>query len=207
MREHLANLVYPVFQHGLRVKDALEQREPLDLANEQARLRGLLKSDMLEGDEGTESDRFLGIRYGLVCWLDEVFILDSPWKAEWTERKLEQALYGISERAWKFWEQARMAEARGNADALEVFFLCVMLGFRGDLRDEPQRLKAWREQAQAQIARARPEFAPPPAQQPPTNVPPLEGAARRQKMVVAWAVSLLLLTPVVVFLLVSGLGR
>src|SRR5947209_13972033 len=85
---------------------------------------------------------FLGVRYALACWLDELLILNSPWSAAWNERKLEAALYGTNDRAWKFWEQAELAAARPTTDALEGFFLCVVLGFRGELGLEPERFAA-----------------------------------------------------------------
>ena len=77
----------------------------------------------------SEPTRFLGVRYGLTCWLDELFILYSPWERLWNERKLEASLYGTNDRAWRFWEQARLAESRAGSSALEVFYLCVILGF------------------------------------------------------------------------------
>ena len=42
-------------------------------------------------------------------WLDELFILYSSWESAWNERKLEGSLYGSNDRAWRFWEQARIA--------------------------------------------------------------------------------------------------
>src|SRR5205807_5159764 len=87
-------------------------------------------------DEATEAgDRFLGVRYALACWLDEFFILNTPWEKKWNERKLEVELYGTNDRAWKFWRQAELALALPQDDAVEAFFLCVMLGFRGQYRD------------------------------------------------------------------------
>jgi len=210
MREHLANLVYPVFQHGLRLQALLEQGDTPDLSQEQARLRGLLKADSLEGDPPSDGgDRFLGIRYALACWLDEILILDSPdWvKKWWREKRLEEALYSTNDRAWKFWVQAAIAEGRGQTDAVEVFFLGVMLGFRGDRRAQPERLREWREAAESQIHSARHEFILPASLQPPTYVPPLLGVGRKQRMLLAAAVSLILLTPALVVILILQLNR
>src|SRR5262245_47739023 len=108
MREEIANLVHPILSYGVDLRAKLGRDEPLDLKNEQAVLRGLLKSDAQArawtdyGGEATEgspagdseggSERFLGIRYALVCWLDEIMIVDSPWKQAWSERSLEVAL-------------------------------------------------------------------------------------------------------------------
>jgi type VI secretion system protein ImpK len=214
MRKEIADLVYPVVNYALQLKDRLNRGEELSLTNEQAELRGLLKSEAAakrwgeyagdapagfdDGSGRGPAEQFLGIRYALTCWLDEMFILDSPWKAEWNERKLEAALYGSNDRAWKFWEQARKAEARPEKDALEVFFLCVMLGFRGDLREDPEALRSWREAAEAQIGRPREWTGPPDAQLPP-DVPPLEGAQKFQKMALTVGAVVLLLIPVGMF--------
>jgi type VI secretion system protein ImpK len=218
MRKEIAGLVYPVINYALRLKERVNRGEDLSLTNEQGELKGLLKSESAarrwgefagdapagggfdDGGRGP-AEQFLGIRYALTCWLDEIFILDSPWRAEWNERKLEAALYGSNDRAWKFWDQARKAEARPEKDALEVFFLCVMLGFRGDLRDDPEALRAWREAAEAQIGRPREWVGPPDAQLPP-DVPPLEGAQRFQRMALAVGAAVLLLIPAAMFYLV-----
>src|SRR6266446_4029510 len=111
MREEIANLVHPVLTYGLRLKDRLERGEALDFDAEQAALKGLLLGELEAkrvpefGGQSADSasmarmsmggrrnpDHFLGIRYALACWLDELFILDSPWERAWNERKLEEA--------------------------------------------------------------------------------------------------------------------
>ena len=35
---------------------------------------------------------FLGVRYALACWLDDIFILDSVWREQWNANKMEYAL-------------------------------------------------------------------------------------------------------------------
>src|SRR5207237_236794 len=109
MREEIANLVHPVLAYGLRLKGRLDRGEEANLETEQATLRGLLLSEGearrwadFGGEAPTERtisppaedgvrrpERFLGVRYALACWLDEIFVLDSPWGQEWNERKLE----------------------------------------------------------------------------------------------------------------------
>jgi type VI secretion system protein ImpK len=215
MQEQIANLVHPVFNHGLRVRERLDRGESPDLDTEQAALKGLLLSDLearrwpdfggdnLDGRSLSSSrisdptrrsaDTFLGIRYALVCWLDELFI-DSPWGRTWNEQKLETQLYGTNIRAELFWEQARRAEARPGSDALEVYFLCVMLGFRGELRDQPERLQAWVGTAQTRIARSQgKELTLPPEHEPLTFVPPRHGLERLQRMVLVATVTMLAL--------------
>lgn len=224
MREEIANLVHPVFTYGLRLKDRLERGESLEFASEQAALKGLLLGELEakrypefggQSQDGAtmarmsmggrrSPDVFLGIRYALACWLDEIFILDSPWERMWNERKLEEALYGTNDRAWFFWEQAQLAANRTGVDALEAFYLCVMLGFRGDYREKPDKLKTWVEASGKRIGREQgKEWSCPPELEPPMNVPPLHGRERLQRMVLIVAVFVFVLVPIVVFLLMS----
>src|SRR5262245_37365538 len=102
-------LVHTVLRHGIQLKDRLRKGEQFDLKNEQAVLKRLLLTDeqarqlpdfgsdapppMTQGElYGTpiareRGDAFLGVRYALVSWLDEMFLIDSPWDAEWNENK------------------------------------------------------------------------------------------------------------------------
>jgi type VI secretion system protein ImpK len=229
MRDEIANLVFPVFAHGMDLLARLEAGSRPDLELEQMELKRLLGTEVEArrlSDYGGDSmmghsvgapkaasparptDPFLGIRYALVCWLDELFILESPWSTDWNERKLEAALYGTNDRAWKFWDQAKRAETQPGSDSLEVFFLCVMLGFRGDLREEPTRLQAWVAGTQIRVAKSQAqEWAVPPELQPPTNVPPLRGRERLQRMVLVAGMILLILIPVTTVLLVIQFSR
>ena len=231
MQEDLGNLVYPLVARALEVKDRLAKGDALHLDAEQGALRGLLLTELEArrwADFGGEEERgptrivqsapgqeppprpaaFLGARYALVCWLDELFIVHSIWGEEWNERKLEVALYGSNERAWKFWEQARLAELRPTPDALEAYFLCVTLGFRGDLHEAPERLHAWVVANQARLTRVGPEDWPhPPELDPPVNVPPLRGRDRLGRVIYFGGLVLLFVLPVVVFALVQRLGQ
>jgi type VI secretion system protein ImpK len=199
MQDKIARHVHQVFGAGLEVKERLERGERPDFAVEHARLRGLLPGDSelrylpdYVGDAGGSasnprgsqagmrgSEAFLGIRYALACWLDEIFVVDSPWSAAWSEQTLEVALYGgSSQRAWRFWEQAKKAEARPGTDALEVYLWCVMLGFRGE---PPPDLKPaqWVESVRRRIlASQAQEFTLPPDRDLPTFVPQLRGRER-----------------------------
>lgn len=208
MQNAIASAVFPVLSHGIRLHERLKRGETPDFDAERAVLKGYLTNPEAsrwtdfggEGDSRSLSmtrrgDQFLGIRYALVSWLDEIFILDSPWGDLWNERKLETELYGTNIRAELFWEQARRAEGRPGIDALEVFFLCVMLGFRGDLVEQPQRLQEWAASVQARIARGQgQEWPMPPELDPPINVPPLHGREQVQRMVLIGGMLLLVVT-------------
>lgn len=177
-------LVYPVFRHGLRLKERLRLGK-FDMHQEQAELSRLVRNAEVAGPAeppGRSSEQYLGIGYPLLCWLDEMFIHDpaSPWRDEWRRSALEVARYGSAERAWKFWEQARLAEARSDEAALEVFYLCMMLGFRGDLRDEPQRLEEWRQRLESRLPQRAAAWPDKPIEKPipSPEVPPLRARDR-----------------------------
>jgi type IV/VI secretion system ImpK/VasF family protein len=228
MREEIAALVHPVIAHGLRLKERLDNGAQTSLAAEQAALTGKLQDPQGQrwpdfagdaasievtrlGGERVGGERFLGARYALVCWLDELFILqvaNREWASAWNEKKLEEALYRTNDRAWKFWEQARRSEARAGADALEVFYLCALLGFRGDLVNRLDRLQIWRHTVDERLGLGEgAEWASPPALKPVTNVPALRGRERFQQLLLAACVALGLLIPVTTFFLVSRFGK
>ncbi len=230
MQAELANMVSAVVNRAVVVREALESGEALTLINEQAALKKLLLTDLearrwvefggdvgpgLAGERGAAAYDpnslrmpYLGARYALTCWLDEVFIAETVWSAEWNEQKLELSMYGTNDRAWKFWEQARIAESRPGTDALEVYFLCVMLGFRGDLTDQPARLREWVMATRARLGTNAPRDWPaPPSQDPPTYVPPLRGRESLRRMVLSAGMLLLVLLPVVAYFIVEQLNR
>jgi len=226
MTDEMANLVQPIFDYGLQLKERLDQGDQPDLDAEQAKLKGLLLTDIEarrwvdfggdstrdtsrgDDDDNRRGERFLGVRYAIVCWLDEFFILNSPWETQWNEQKLEGELYGTNDRAWKFWEQAELALTRPKADGLEVFFLCVLMGFRGELREEPERLQQWIAATKNRIAKIKGQDWPYPLEfEPPTYVPPHFGREQLQTMVFSCGIALLAVIPVVAFFLVRRLGQ
>ncbi len=123
-------------------------------------------------------------------------------------RLAPRTLYGTNDRAWKFWEQARGAERQSGTDALEVCYLCVMLGFRGELRQRPEQLQTWVAAAKARIAKVEPqESAFAGDLDPPTRVPPRLAQEKFQRAVLLGCVLLLLLIPVAAFLLIYLIGQ
>jgi|SRR5581483_845513 type VI secretion system protein ImpK len=206
MQRELENFTGPVLRYGLQLWQRLELGDPFDLTTEQAALKNLLRSPhdtpsapMPHGD----GDRFLGSRYALVCWLDELFISFSPWSSKWRERKLEEALFGTNDRAWKFWAQSRLAQARADDNTLETFYLCVKLGFRGELREQPDKLAEWCEATEAILNRRRTvSWSSPPELPPGTNVAPLRGRQRLRSALLLLGVLVCVLSFVLSFSIV-----
>lgn len=229
MREEMASLVYPVLTYGLRLKERVDRGDQLNLMDEQAALKGLLQSESQARrytDYGGEreggsianlarpadggrrgSDGFLGARYALVCWLDEIFILQSRWGSDWDNNALEVEFYGPRIRAQKFWEQARRAEACQGTDALEVYYLCVMLGFRGECAEAPDRLRDFCGKVEARLGQAHRDWPAPAERKPEMHVPPLGGRDRLQKVILAGFLVLGALIVALAFVFVSRIGH
>jgi type VI secretion system protein ImpK len=220
-------LVHSVLRYGVNLKARLEQGERPDLDAEQIELKEMLLSEYdarrwpefggesgrergtLSSSKETSIDRsqFLGIRYALVCWLDELFTCYSPWASAWNEHKLEVELYGSNDRAWRFWEQAGLAQSRSSGEALEAFFLCVSLGFRGELREQPDKLRTWVNHAKTRLGNVRdPVFPLASNGEPPTRVPPLRGRQQLQRMVVCGWLVLLATIPLAAYCLMEKWG-
>ncbi len=209
MREEIGDLVYPVVAYAVEQLKNLQRGDKVDMGVVQSELRGRLKTAneaQRWPDYGGDGDRFLGIRYGLACWLDEVFIRDSPWHAEWNERKLEESLYGSNERAWKFWFQAKLAQMRPGTDALEVYHLLLMLGFRGEGPEKPDTIASWRDAAETQLARAQGQpWSGPQELQPDLIVTPRRGRERLRTILILLIGALALIIPFTSFIVMLRL--
>jgi type VI secretion system protein ImpK len=208
MRAEIADLVYPTLAYGLELRDRLERGESADMATEQAQLRSLLKTEaeaLRWPDYGGDGDRWLGIRYALACWVDEILTLHSSWGPDWQNHILEESLYGTRDRAWNFWAQARRAQARPGLDAAEAYYLCVMLGFRGEGPGKPETLASWCEGLREQLAKQKNRAWPglPAEQQPQGNSMPRRTRERLRRILIGVTGILAVLIPLAMYILVS----
>jgi type VI secretion system protein ImpK len=213
MREEIAAVVHPVFGQGLLLRDRLLRGEAPDLDKEQRELLKLLKTDVEARrwpDYGGAGERyggaFWGSRYALACWLDEIFLNEdfkhTPWGIAWNEKKIEVALYGTNDRAWMFWFQAELAQAVGP-DALEVFYLAVQLGFRGEGEKKPTNLDEWREQIESLIERTPDEQT---GLKVELNARPRRGRERLRTVMLSVLAALAVIIPAASFFVVTTLS-
>ncbi|QDV23707.1 DotU family type IV/VI secretion system protein [Aureliella helgolandensis] len=229
MNDAFSNIVHPVIEYGLSLKSRIDAGAELDLEYQQSRLRDLLLSEDesqlhaefgsdqqpanlhtatdLSATPGRMTNRFWGVRYGLVCWLDELFTNCPQWEQAWNENKLESQLYGTNDRAWKFWEQARLAQTRAGLSAFECFYLCASLGFRGELRDQPDKLRTWCQQAKLRLGSVSEiQFPYVTEVNHFDNAPPLRGATMFNRMAVSCWIATLVIIPLIAFAFMNRLG-
>ena len=226
MIENIATIVYSVLDYGLALKARVDSGQEFDVELEQAQLQSLLLSDAESqvltgygcaaqdlvptgslGDSQRVSSNFLGVRYALVCWLDEIFTTSESSTSLWTDRKLEAQMYGTNDRAWKFWEQARLAQVIPGGSELEAFYLCVNLGFRGDFRNQPEELRSWINQTKLRLGHVEElDFAFSTEQTRPF-VSVLNGEAKFKRMALTVWAALLLIVPLISFALIRQFGE
>jgi type VI secretion system protein ImpK len=148
----VARDVYPVVRLTIEYYRLLQKTSQLSLDAVQADLRSKLRvAPANQPIDLLAAVPYLGAQAPLVYWIDEVFSLYSPWSQDWENKVLEQAFYGTHDRAHLFWDQAREAVRRSDKQAVEVFYLALLLGFRGIYRDQPREIQDWREQFETQI--------------------------------------------------------
>ena len=156
MNDAFAQLVGPIFRAVIEFPGRLGHGDEPGLDE----VRGEFLSMLAEAEQRAASardtaDDFATAKPALVYWIDEVLI-NSRWAhaGAWREHILEWDFYRERLGGEAFFERARGAEALTRTDPLEVYFLCVALGFQGKYTYSRPELRAWAEKAYARIAGA-----------------------------------------------------
>ncbi len=136
MTPEFAKAVDPVFLYVIDLLDRIQSDDPVSAPEERVRIRNEL--DRAEAILGQSEDWTLA-KYALVTWIDEVLI-EAPWEgsAYFKNNKLEFEIFRSADAYVEFYRKARDASGMRKKDALEVFYVCVIMGFRGLYRDPAQ---------------------------------------------------------------------
>lgn len=206
MTPKFAKAVDPIFMHVLRLLDRIENSESPNPEEDQLQIRSLI--DQAEALLGAGPEWELA-KYALVSWIDEMLV-DAPWESRewWKNNVLEQQIFSSRKRHQQFFISAQQASELIGKDALEVFYVCVILGFRGLYHDPssgpalaqslglPPDLDAWAKQSELSIRLGQ--------DRPPLGAPGAEvsGAAPLlpvSTVVWPWLVSLMLGTVAILY--------
>ncbi len=185
MTPEFAAAVDRIFLHVLGLLERIGRGENPPAEEERVRIRGWI--DQAEAQLGQQEDWKLA-KYALVCWIDDVLI-DAPWdnREWWRENALEVEIFNTRLRNEQFYVKAQEASSLPRKDALEVFYVCVVLGFRGLYRDPvaaaalaaprqlPPDLETWAKQTSMAITLGQGRPAIPDASKPGEGAPPLDG--------------------------------
>jgi len=131
----LTDVFSDLFVLGAYLKDARNLGTPDAF---RARLHHLFQSaEQSSKDAGIPHDTFADARYAVTAFLDEL-IINSRWphKEQWASRPLQYDFFGefvAGEGFFKRLDVIRTAMPL-NADLVEVFALCLILGFEGQYK-------------------------------------------------------------------------
>jgi type VI secretion system protein ImpK len=133
-----AKVIDPIFEAALRFESKIENSQldsSFNTADERATL--IRKIDSAENELGRSKAWELA-KYAICGWIDARLIA-SPWKESnwWNNNCLEQRYFKTQLAHHRFFEKAIEAESMPDKDALEVFYLAVVLGFRGFYKESP----------------------------------------------------------------------
>ena len=130
MTPQFAKAVDPIFEYILTLLDRIDQRQSPSPEQTQSFIRNVLLN-RAEQQLG-QSHEWQMAKYALVCWIDEMLV-NARWDGQgwWMNNVLEFAMFQTSDRALRFYVNAKEAVGTATGDAMEVYYLAVILGFRG----------------------------------------------------------------------------
>jgi type VI secretion system protein ImpK len=187
MTPKFSSAVDPIFLHVLGLLDRIGRDENPSPTEERAKIQGYLAQ--AEARLGQTPDWALA-KYAMVSWIDDV-LFASPWEASardwWANNALEVEFFNLRVSYVQFYMKAKEASSLPQKDALETFYVCVVLGFRGIYGDPvaaaaqaedhqlPPDLETWaRQTAMAiQLGQGRPPLTE--TADPIEGAPPLDG--------------------------------
>lgn len=183
MNPNFASAVDPIFLKVLALMDRVERNEVTSPDWERQSLETVFRESESHQSDATGWNL---AKYALAAWIDDLLI-SIPWSGRdwWESNSLEFALFRTRDRATKFFLKAKEASESPRRDALEVFYLCVILGFRGLYKlpevaviagqlNLPMSIGAWTKNTAAaiQLRQGRSPIRETP--QPPNGAAPLE---------------------------------
>jgi type VI secretion system protein ImpK len=186
MTPNFAKAVDPIFLHVLDLLERINKNASVNPAEEKHTVSNFLRN--AEAQLGQKQDWELA-KYALVSWIDEVLIV-APWESRewWNNNPLEVDHFHTRDCNTVFFAKAKEAAKMARRDALETYYVCVVLGFRGFYRsagadaplvaqqlDVPPDLDSWARQTarSIQLGQGRPPLGG--AARPLDGAPPLEG--------------------------------
>ncbi len=134
MQTDFAAVVDPIFLTALDFIDRMERSQRLVVSDERAKL--LRQIDEAEAKLGGANEEWQYAKFAICAWVDSMLI-NAPWQGRgwWANNCLEKQYFGTRLAHAKFFEEARKAASLSRKNALEVYYISVVLGFRGLYND------------------------------------------------------------------------
>jgi type VI secretion system protein ImpK len=138
MSPKFSRAVDPIFSCVLDLLDRIDRGQQCDPAEEKAKI--VKRFDAASAQLGQSPDWNDLARYAMYAWIDSELAKVRPWEGRewWQSHSLELDYWGQGLANVVFFERAQEAAKQPSKDALEVFYVCVVLGFRGFYENLPE---------------------------------------------------------------------
>ncbi|QDV42170.1 hypothetical protein Enr13x_20130 [Stieleria neptunia] len=135
MTPRFADAVDPILIHAFSLMERIDGGVEIAPAEEKRTLEGLLQQADSRLSGHTEDWELA--KYALVTWIDEMLVDAHIWSGQswWRDNVLEWSLFNTRRCNDLYYVNATTALNAGSDDALQLIYVCVMLGFRGLYRD------------------------------------------------------------------------
>ena len=132
MSPEFASAVDPVFLHVLSTMDQIAANQRLDPQQVHSEIQARLRQAEERLHQAGNRDVWDLSRYALCAWIDDLMIT-RRWEGQqwWENHKLEFQYFNTNEAGTAFFQRARQAEQLMQRDAIEIYYIAVILGFRG----------------------------------------------------------------------------
>lgn len=129
MQAEFAKAVDPLLLAAHDLISRIERCEPVIVSDATATLRKLFEKAEASLKNGEE---WQYAKYAICCWIDSQLIM-MPWDGQrwWIENALERQYFNTGFAHAEYFIRAKKTDREGFHDALELFYLGVVLGFRG----------------------------------------------------------------------------
>ena len=210
MTPQFAKAIDPVFLYALDLMSRIADDEHPLPQEERIRIRSLIDQGAAMIPSGEQWEL---AKYAIVSWIDDILV-NSSWEHAgwWRNNVLEVEMFNTRLCFEQFFINAQRAGGLPNRDALEVYYICGVLGFRGLYADPqtaamlsqrhglPPDFPTWARQASMSIrlGQGRPELALPGREL--YGAPPLKSKAR---VVWPWLFAAMLAVSIVIYYLWS----
>jgi len=129
MTPQFAQAVDPIFLYALDLTARIGEGEQPLPQEERIRIRSLIDqaSAMVPNDQQWEL-----AKYAIVSWIDDILVQSNWTHASWWQNNvMEVEIFNTRLCFEQFFVNAQRAAGLPNRDALEVYYICGILGFRG----------------------------------------------------------------------------
>ena len=132
MSPDFATAVDPIFLHVVATMEQIAAHQRVEPRQVQAEVQAKLRSAEERLAHTTYREAWELARYALCAWIDDLMI-NANWDGGgwWENHKLEFQYFKTNEAGTGFFQRAKQAEQLIQRDAIEVYYVAVILGFRG----------------------------------------------------------------------------